>query len=101
MPTPPRSNSASGLRSEQSQLQDDVNSIQKDQQDQGSADRLTSQSSVDSLEKQVGSDTSAEQDFATKQQVDQLDQQVKELSDTVDQLQRDLESAAGGGGGTP
>jgi uncharacterized protein YlxW (UPF0749 family) len=86
--------SNAGLRSEVNQLQDDVNTLQRQQsEDSQKLDDLDS--SVTSLGKKVG-DTSGQ--GPTSQQFDQLQQQVSDLSDTVDQLQRDLESASGGGG---
>ena len=81
-------------------VQSDVNDLQKEQQDQAQQlDNLDS--SVNSLEKQVGSNTGEE--TVTTQQFDQLQKQVSDLSDQVDQLQKDLESASGGdsGGGSP
>jgi uncharacterized protein YlxW (UPF0749 family) len=86
--------SNAGLRSEVNQLQDDVNTLQRQQsEDSQKLDDLDS--SVTSLEKQVGN---ASDEGPSQQEFDQLQQQVSDLSDTVDQLQRDLESAAGGGG---
>jgi hypothetical protein len=57
------------------------------------------ESSVKGIERQVGN---ADQSGPSQQEFDQLQQQVSDLSDTVDQLQQDLESASGGdGGGSP
>jgi uncharacterized protein YlxW (UPF0749 family) len=86
-----------GLRSEVNQLQDDVNTLQRQQsEDSQQLDDLDS--SVNSLERRVGDQSNQ---GPTSAEFDQLQQQVSDLSDTVDQLQRDLESATGGDGGSP
>jgi uncharacterized protein HemX len=87
--------SNAGLRSEVNQLQDDVNTLQRQQsEDSQKLDDLDS--SVSSLERKV--DNASDSQGPSQEQFDQLQQQVSDLSDTVDQLQQDLESASGGEG---
>jgi septal ring factor EnvC (AmiA/AmiB activator) len=89
--------SNAGLRSEVNQLQEDVNTLQR-QQSENSQQLDDLQSDVNSVERQVGN---ASDEGPSQEEFDQLQQQVSDLNDTVDQLQRDLESATGGDGGSP